>query len=137
MKYLLILIVLFASCSTQKKCNRHINRLTELGCLKSDTITKYDTIKGFQIDTFIKFSDSSHSDTIIIEKNGVKTETIIKWKTKEVKQTISQKDTIIKTKLVNNYLIKKEKYIPNFLKVAIISLSLLLLFFMGLAIFRK
>jgi len=137
MKYLLILILFFSACSTQKKCNRHINQLTKLGCLKSDTITKYDTIKGFQVDTFIKFSDSSHSDTIIIEKNGVKTETIIKWKTKEVRTNLVQKDTIIETKSINKYLIKSEKYIPNYLRVAIISLSLLLLFFMGLAIFRK
>jgi hypothetical protein len=137
MKYLLILILFFSACSTQKKCNRYINQLTKLGCLKSDTITKYDTIKGFQVDTFTKFSDSSFSDTIVIEKNGVKSETIIKWKTKEVSQTINQKDTIIETKSINKYLIKSEKYIPNYLRVALISLSLLLLFFMGLAIFRK
>ncbi len=137
MKYLLILILFFSACSTQKKCNRHINRLTELGCLKSDTITKYDTIKGFQVDTMIKFDTLNYSDTMIIIKDGVKVQTIIKWKNRIVEQSITQKDTIIETKSINKYLIKPEKYIPNYLRVAIVSLSLLLLFFMGLAIFRK
>jgi len=133
-KYLLILIILFSSCSVQRRCNRHINKLTKLGCLKADTITKYDTIIGFQIDTFVKFSDSSRIDTLFLEKNGLKSQTIIKWKTKEVFQNVFQKDTIIKTQSINKYLIKTEYKVPLIYKILLGAFSLLALF---LYLFKK
>ena len=95
MKYLLIIFLLIG-CSTQKRCERHIEKAKALGCLsfKSDTIVRLDTIKGFRIDTFVKFHNEI--DTLIVDSGGVRVETIIKWRTKEIGQIVSKKDTILK-----------------------------------------
>jgi len=95
LKYLLIIFLLIG-CSTQKRCERHIEKAKALGCLsfKSDTIVLLDTIKGFRIDTFVKFHQEI--DTLIVDSGGVRVETIIKWKTKEIGQKVSKRDTIIK-----------------------------------------
>jgi hypothetical protein len=109
MKYFIIISVLIFSCSTQKKCNRHINRLDKLGCLKRDTITKYDTIKGFQYDTIVRFDTLSHSDTLIVVKDGVKVQTIIKWKNRIIEQSILKRDTIIKNQFVNDIVVETKE----------------------------
>jgi hypothetical protein len=95
LKYLLIIFLLIG-CSTQKRCERHIEKAKALGCLsfKSDTIVRLDTIKGFRIDTFVKFHNEI--DTLIVDSGGVRVETIIKWRTKEIGQIVSKKDTILK-----------------------------------------
>jgi hypothetical protein len=120
MKYLLIIILFFSACSTQKKCNRHINQLTKLGCLKRDTITKYDTIKGFQYDTIVKFDTLSHSDTLLVVKDGVKVQTIIKWKDRIVEQSILKRDTIIKTKFVNDIVVETKEVMAWWVKWVLI-----------------
>ena len=120
MKYLLILILFFSACSVQKKCNRHINQLTKLGCLKSDTIVKYDTIKGFQYDTIVRFDTLSHSDTLLVIKDGVKVQTIIKWKDRIVKQSILKRDTIIKTKFVNDIVVETKEVMAWWVKWVLI-----------------
>lgn len=133
MKYLLILIVLFSACSTQKKCNRHIKRLNELGCLKRDTITKYDTIKGFQYDTIVRFDTLSHSDTLIVVKDGVKVQTIIKWKDRIIEQSILKRDTIIKNQFINDIVVETKEVVAWWVKFVILMLVIACL----LLIFRK
>ena len=95
MKYLLIIFLLIG-CSTQKRCERHIEKAKALGCLsfKSDTIIRLDTIRGFRIDTFVKFHNEI--DTLIVDSGGVRVETIIKWRTKEIGQKVSKRDTVLK-----------------------------------------
>ena len=101
MKYLLLLIILLSSCSVQKRCERHLAKAQQMGCLKmtNDTIIKLDTIKGFRIDTFVQFHNEI--DTLLIDSGGVKSITIIKWKEKIVTQSFYKKDTIIKNRFVN------------------------------------
>lgn len=115
MKYLILLIIL-SGCTVQQRCAKHITKATKLGCLKftNDTIIKYDTLKGFKIDTIVQYSDSSKVDTLYLENDGVKSQTIIKWKEKIVSQTITKQDTIFKTVSVDHN-IKVEipvKHIP-------------------------
>jgi len=95
MKYILIVLLLIG-CSAEKRCQKHITKAKALGCLsiQSDTIVRLDTIKGFRIDTFVKFHNEI--DTLIVDSGGVRVETIIKWKTKEIGQKVSKRDTIIK-----------------------------------------
>jgi hypothetical protein len=95
MKYLLI-ILLLVSCSTEKQCQRHLRKAEALGCIsyKSDTIVLRDTIKGFTIDTFVQYHQEI--DTLIVDSGGVKVITVIKWKTKEIGQKVSKKDSVIK-----------------------------------------
>jgi hypothetical protein len=116
MKYFIILIVLFSACSTQKKCNRHINRLDKLGCLKRDTITKYDTIKGFQYDTIVRFDTLNYSDTLVVIKDGVKVQNIIKWKNRIVEQSILKRDTIIKNQFVNDIVVETKEVVAWWVK---------------------
>ena len=116
MKYFIILIVLFSACSTQKKCNRHINRLDKLGCLKRDTITKYDTIKGFQYDTIVRFDTLNYSDTLVVIKDGVKVQTIIKLKNRIVEQSILKRDTIIKNQFVNDIVVETKEVVAWWVK---------------------
>ena len=94
MKYLLIILLLIG-CSTEKQCQKHLRKAEALGCFKNsiDTIIRLDTIKGFRIDTFVKFHQEI--DTLIVDSGGVRVQTIIKWKTKEIGQIVSKRDTII------------------------------------------
>lgn len=83
-----------------------------LGCFKTknDTLVLFDTIKGFTIDTFVQFHNEI--DTLIVDSGGIKVLTVIKWKTKEIGQKVSKKDSVIKyyqitkhynhTKIVNH-----------------------------------
>ena len=97
MKYLLILILL-CSCSQSQRCQRHMDKAKELGCLTehTDTVITYDTIKGFSFDTIVQFRDTNLVDTMYVASNGVKVKTIVKWKTREVTQRISESDIIIR-----------------------------------------
>lgn len=165
---IIILVISLTSCSTQKKCNRHINQLTKLGCLKADSDTSYKekTLKGDSLNLDLPIiHDTLSIDSVLRE---IKDTCISKETIKEIIKKIPcnvepyYKDDSLSTlsiKVVNNRLkvnliikprtykeatinnkqtaIKTEKYIPNSYLVALVSVSLLLLFFMGLAIFRK
>jgi len=128
MKYLLILILL-CSCSQSQRCQRHLTKSVKLGCVKfeNDTIVKYDTFTGFRIDTVVQFHNEV--DTLLIDSGGVKSVTIIRWKDKIVSQTITKKDTIIKTVSVNhNTKFEVPVYsIPWYIKLLIASLMLICL----------
>ena len=90
MKYKLILIIcLLASCQSYR-AERKISKLKQWGYLSDSTITRYDTVRGFTHDTFIKFDTMNHIDTITTLKNGIKVVTYIKWKEREVTQIVSQ-----------------------------------------------
>jgi hypothetical protein len=95
MKYILIVLFLIG-CSAEKRCQKHITKAKALGCLsiQNDTIVRLDTIKGFRIDTFVKFHNEI--DTLIVDSGGIKVVTIIKWKTKEIGQLVSKQDSVIK-----------------------------------------
>jgi len=95
MKYILIILLLIG-CSAEKRCQKALSKAERLGCIsyKSDTIVRLDTIKGFRIDTFVKFHNEI--DTLIVDSGGIKVVTVIKWKTKEIGQIVSKKDSVIK-----------------------------------------
>ena len=77
MKYKLILIIcLLASCQSYR-AERKISKLKQWGYLSDSTITRYDTVRGFTHDTFIKFATMNHIDTITTLKNGFKVVTYI------------------------------------------------------------
>ena len=130
--YLILLAISFSSCSASKKCERVSSKAERLKCFKNDTITQYDTILGFKVDTLIKFDTLNFEDTIVVVKNGVEVKTIIKWKERVVSQSVSQKDTIIKTDYINRTIVNTKKEIPLWVRFVIfglvISLVLLYLF---------
>ena len=99
--YTLLLIILLSSCSVQKRCERHLAKAQQMGCLKmtNDTIIKLDTIKGFRIDTFVQ--GRGGRGMWWGGWGGVKSITIIRWKEKIVTQSFYKKDTIIKNRFVN------------------------------------
>ena len=109
MKYKLILIIcLLASCQSYR-AERKISKLKQWGYLSDSTITRYDTVRGFTHDTFIKFDTMNHIDTITTLKNGIKVVTYIKWKEREVTQIVSQKDTILEHQYTTKVLKEKSK----------------------------
>lgn len=137
MKYLLIIAIILTSCSSQKRCERHLERCKDLGCLTTtaDTIVQFDTVRGFSIDTVFKFTDSSAIDTVWIVSNGVKVQTVIKWRDKVVEQTITKKDTVIKTLQITkykNFEVEVNK-IPWWMKLVLAVMAITILFL----IFKK
>ena len=114
MKYKLILIIsLLASCQSYR-AERKISKLKQWGYLSDSTITRYDTVRGFTHDTFIKFDTMNHIDTITTLKNGIKVVTYIKWKEREVTQIVSQKDTIFEHKFKTKVITKPIKWWNRF-----------------------
>ena len=112
-KLILALICLLASCQSYR-AERKINKLKEWGYLSDSTITRYDTIRGFYHDTFIKFDTINRVDTITTLKNGIKVVTYIKWKEREVTQFVSQKDTILEHKFTTKVIKQPVKWWNRF-----------------------
>jgi hypothetical protein len=96
-KLILALICLLASCQSYR-AERKISKLRAWGYLSDSTITKYDTIRGFTLDSVYLFDTTTILDTITRIENGLKITTVIKWKQREVRQIVSQKDTIFEHK---------------------------------------
>jgi hypothetical protein len=106
--------LILSSCSVQKKCERVSRKAIALKCFKNDTIRFYDTTFGQVYDTFVHFKTNNEFDTLYVDSGGIKVKTIIRWKTKELWQTIT-KDTIIKEFYnINKVITKKE--IPDWTK---------------------
>ena len=119
MKYLIILLLLVTSCSSERKCRRAITKAEKLGCLTKDSITIYDTLIISDYDTTVVFDTINDTDTLIVENGGIKTVVFTKWKTREVR--VNQKlDTIITPIKVPQMVIKhtkcpKQKWWDNWL----------------------
>lgn len=98
----LLILILLSSCTAQKRCERKLNKAQKLGCLSytNDTLILTDTIRGFQFDTIVRFDTLSHSDTLTVEINGIKSQTIIQWRDRIVSQDIIKQDTIIQNKII-------------------------------------
>jgi len=122
----LILIMLFSSCSVQKRCERKLKKAQQMGCLSitNDTITKYDTLIGFKFDTL--FIGRNEIDTFWSDTGLVKVQTIVRWRTKDIVQQITQKDTIFTTKYVNKT--TTLKVYPSWVKIGKRLLFLFLLY---------
>ena len=66
-KILIILICILASCSTTKRCEKHIAKAKELGCLKESDSTKIVVkyIKGDTVISYVNvYIDSSDFDSL-------------------------------------------------------------------------
>tara|TARA_R110000868_G_scaffold290022_1_gene550274 strand:- start:20375 stop:20776 length:402 start_codon:yes stop_codon:yes gene_type:complete len=127
MKYLLITILLLASCSEQKRCANHLRKAKQLGCLTTDTITKYDTIVGFSVDTLFIGDSFTTTDTFILVKDNVKTKTIINWKDRIVYQNITKDTTIVETKYVATTIKEYKNKTPLWVYFAIGFLTIVVL----------
>ena len=125
-KLIIGLICLLASCQSYR-AERKINKLKSWGYLSDSTITRYDTIRGFSHDTFIKFDTMNRVDTITTLKNGIKVVTYIKWKEREVTQVLTQKDTIYEHKFEIKTITKPRKWWDKF-KIGLMFGSILVVF---------
>jgi hypothetical protein len=128
MNKLIILICLLASCQSYR-AERKINKLKQWGYLSDSTITRYDTIKGWSHDS-IYFFDTLHKvDTITTLKNGIKVVTYIKWKDRQVKQIVTQNDTIFEhkfqTKIIKQPIKWWNRFKVGFIFGIIISITML------------
>jgi hypothetical protein len=113
MKKILIILLILSSCQSYR-AERKINKLKSWGYLSDSTITRYDTIRGWSHDTFIKFDTINRIDTITTLKNGIKVVTYIKWKEREVTQFVSQKDTILEHKFTTKVIKQPVKWWNRF-----------------------
>ena len=125
-KLILALICLLASCQSYR-AERKISKLKEWGYLKDSTITKYDTIRGWSLDSVYFFDTTTLTDTINTVKNGIKVVTVIKWKERQVKQLLTQNDTIYTHKYTTKVIKEPRKWWDKF-KIGLIFGSLLVVF---------
>lgn len=91
---ILIIILLFASC----KCEYHVRKAKEGGCLANDTVILIDTIHGWSTDTVFN-SDTTvlkAVDTFYLEKYGITVKTVVKWRERQITETVTKKDTVFK-----------------------------------------
>ena len=102
-----LLILLSVGCQTQKKWQK---KGYEKGWLKDSVITKYDTLRGYEIDTLVQFDTLNHTDTLFTYQNGLKVTTIVKWRERQVKQIINQKDTIFEHRISTKVLKEPTKW---------------------------
>lgn len=93
MKYLIILLLL-SSCSKSHWQSRGYKK----NWLKTDSVTLYDTILGYDTLILRQFDTLNHTDTLTIIKDGIKVKTIVKWKDRIIEQQITKRDTIVKFK---------------------------------------
>jgi hypothetical protein len=113
MKKILIILLVLSSCQSYR-AERKINKLREWGYMSDSTITKYDTIRGFSHDSIYFFDTTTLTDTINTFKNGIKSVTVIKWKERQVRQILTQKDTIYEHKFTTKVLKEPRKWSDNF-----------------------
>jgi len=125
-KLIIALICLLASCQSYR-AERKINKLKSWGYLKDSTITKYDTIRGFTHDSIYFFDTTTLLDTITTVKNGIKVVTVIKWKQREVKQILTQHDTIFKHKYTTKVINKRAQLFDKLGFVSYVIVFLILL----------
>ena len=111
MKQLTIAIcfILLSSCQSYR-AERKIGWLKQKGYLSDSVITKYDTIKGYHLDTIIQFDSVHHTDTLFTYQNGLKVTTIVRWKERQVRQIINQKDTIFEHKYTTKVIKEPKKW---------------------------
>jgi len=128
MKHLIIILLLLSSCQSYR-AERKINKLKSWGYLSDSTITKYDTIRGFTLDSIYFFDTTTLTDTINTVKNGIKVVTVIKWKQREVRQILTQNDTIFAHKYTAKVITKPVKWWNRF-KVGVWFCSILLLLYL-------
>lgn len=126
MKYLLIITLVLIGCSEQKRCANHLKKAKQLGCLTTDTITKYDTIVGFSVDTIFKGDTFTSTDTFTLVKDNVKTKTIVNWKDRVVYQNVTKDTTIIETKYSTNTITEYKDKTPTWVYFVIGFLALAL-----------
>jgi hypothetical protein len=115
-----------ASCQSYRAESK-ISKLKEWGYLKDSTITRYDTIRGWQRDTFIQFDTINKVDTIITTNNGIKVVTLIKWKERQVNQIVSQKDTIFEHKYTTKVITQPSGFTKTGLIIGFTAFFLMLL----------
>lgn len=98
-KLVLLTILILSSCSQRARCKRIIKKAEKNNCIsyKQDTFILKDTINGWQFDT--SFISINNIDTFIVEKNNVKTKTIVDWQQKKINQKILV-DTIFIEKII-------------------------------------
>lgn len=125
-KLIIGLICLLASCQSYR-AERKITKLKQWGYLKDSTITKYDTIVGWQRDTFIQFDTINSVDTIITSNNGIKVVTFVKWKERQVKQIVNQRDTIYEHKYETKVITQPSVFSKTGLIIGLIAFFLMLL----------
>jgi hypothetical protein len=109
MKYLILTLIVISSCSKDYRATRKINKLKEWGYLKTDSVTIRDTIQGFDTLIVRQFDTLNHSDTLFVVKDGLRVQTIVKWKERIIEQQITKRDTIIETKFVRTEVLQPTK----------------------------
>ena len=117
MKKLFIIILLLASCSTTKRCEKHIAKAKQLGCLKESDSTKVVVkyIKGDTIISYVNvYIDSSDFDSLN-KKDSCFTKDRIRTIIQKLKVTpVNKVDSNYNLKIwLENGLIKYELKLPS------------------------
>ena len=88
-------LIILCSCNEQKRCARYVARHPK--CFSTDTVWRYDTLKGFQVDTVFYGDTIRNTDTFTLIKDGVSVKTVVQWRDRIIQQQVTKRDTIIKS----------------------------------------
>lgn len=113
MKLLIILTAFFllSSCESQRAANKTA-WLKKKGYLSADTFYIKDTVKGFDTTFVRQFDTLNHTDTLTVIKDGIRVQTVVRWKDRIIEQTLTKRDTVVVRQQIRTVVTEFENKVP-------------------------
>lgn len=107
----IISVLLLSSCESQRAANKTA-WLKRNGYLSADTFYIKDTVRGFDTTIVKQFDTLNHTDTLTVIKDGIKVQTVVKWKDRVIEQTLTKRDTIVVRQQIRKVVTEFENKVP-------------------------
>ena len=112
----IVLLIFLSGCESQRAANKTA-WLKKKGYLSADTFYIKDTVKGFDTTVVRQFDTLNHTDTLTVIKDGIRVQTVVRWKDRIIEQTLTKRDTVVVRQQIRTVVtqIKKSKWYDTFI----------------------